>query len=70
MCVYSGEKERNMGTLHLLTFEHGKKIILFCHFYFTSHSASMISLEVFVLVIAGIAGAFRFILVLLVILFG
>lgn len=69
MCVYSGEKERNMGTLHLLTFEHGKKI-LFCHFYFTSHSASMISLEVFVLVIAGIAGGFRFILVLLVILFG
>lgn len=59
-----------MGPLHFLTFEHGKKIIPFCHFYFTSHSASMIFLEVFVLVIPAIAGGFRFVLVFLVILFG
>lgn len=57
-----------MGPLHFLTFGHGKKIIPFCHFYFASHSASMIFFRS--VSKPTIAGGFRFVLVFLVILFG
>jgi len=54
------EREGIWGCVCLLSFDSGKKPTLLCRFYFTPCSASMISVDVRVSVIPGLAGVLVF----------